>query len=131
MSDEQDPSAEDVLDWLCWVWASDGDRFYPPGETAQGCVEGLDEAGNEKKLAREEGYHIRAYVGAVDRFEALEARGFDPVARAERHIEDAQERELDLPDIDWSWWEASKNSGESDTNTSSESPNHPETDDSR
>ena len=131
MSDEQNPDAEDVLDWLCWMWATDGERFYPPDETAEACVEGVDEAGDGEKLAWEEGYHSRAYIEAVDRFEALEARGVDPVGRAERHIEDAQERDLDLPDIDWSWWEASKTSGESDTNASSESTRHPETDDSR
>lgn len=111
---EQEPDADEMLDWLCWVWATDGERFYPPDETAKECVEAVEKEGDSEALAWEEGYHSRAYVDAVERFDDLETRGFDPKARAERHIREARDRDLDLPAIDWSWLEASSKGNESE-----------------
>lgn len=109
---DDQPHAEEVLDWLCWGWATDGERFYPSKETAEECIEGVDKAGDEEALAWEEGYHSRAYTEAVERFDDLEARGFDPVQRTERHIGEARDRDLDLPDIDWEWWETTQDQEE-------------------
>ena len=102
-----DETPDELLDWLCWMWALDGDRFYPPKETAAECAEhnkGADETG----LAWEEGYHARAYSEAVERFDDLEVRGFDPRKRTERYIERAEERGDNLDPIDWEWLDRKK-----------------------
>jgi len=101
-----DKTPNELLDWLCWVWATDGEQFYPPDETATECFESL-ETTNSDALAYEEGYHARAYTQAVDRYHNLQKKGFNPKARAERHIHEAQENGLDLDDIDWAWLENS------------------------
>lgn len=107
MTDE-DLTPDELLDWLCWAWATDGERFYPPDETAHECVEAVEKNGDGEAHAWEEGYHSRADTEAVERFDDLEARGFDPVKGAERHIEEARDRGLDLSDIDWEWWETTQ-----------------------
>jgi len=112
--DESDQNPGELLDWLCWSWATDGERFYPPDETAKECAEAVEKSGDKQALAWEEGYHSRAYTEAVERFDDLETRGFDPVERTERHIDDARSRGLDLSEIDWTWLEAAR-SGSEDT----------------
>lgn len=77
---------DDLLNWLCWSWATDGERFYPPDETVHECVKNIEKADDETAQAWEEGYHARAYADAVERFEDLEARGFDPVERTKKHV---------------------------------------------
>jgi len=116
LQDTSDGSADDslseLLDWLCWSWATTGERFYPPDETAKECVESIDSDDGSGERAWEEGYHSYAYNEAVDRFNDLKSAGYDPVRRAERHIEEARKDDLDLPDIDWEWWEAARTEGE-------------------
>lgn len=101
----EDTTPQELVDWLCWSWATTGERFYPPDETAHQCVADVDTSDKSEALAWEAGYHSRAYTEAVERFDDLQARGFDPVTRAERHIDEARNEGLDLPDIDWEWWE--------------------------
>lgn len=111
MADEPTYTAEEFLDWLCWSRAMDGERFYPPDETAAECIEHFEESDSEivevteRSRGREYGSHARAYMDAVDFFEDAENWGFDPKARAERYIEEAREDGSDLPEIDWAWWE--------------------------
>jgi len=100
-----DSEAGDLLDWLCWMWAQEGERFYPPDETAQEMAIGRGDVTDEFDCGMLYGTHTRAYTTAVERFMDLENRGFDPRERAEHHIEDS---DLDLPPTDWSWWEAAQ-----------------------
>lgn len=109
---DKDQNVEELVNWLCWSWATDGERFYPPDETARECVDEVEKTGDNTARAWEEGYHSRAYTEAVERFEDLKARGFDPVERTERHLEEARNRGLDLPDIDWEWWETTQDQEE-------------------
>ena len=111
MTDESQ-GVDDLMNWLCWCWATDGERFYPPDETAHECIENIEKADDETAQAWEEGYHSRAYTEAVERFENLKARGFDPVERTEKHLEQACDRGLDLQDIDWEWWKAAQDQEE-------------------
>lgn len=118
MSDsDHDYSAEEFLDWLCWMWAQDGERFYPPDETAAECVGAVYENyADEYDGARlryeivkayqwEKGQHSRAYMEAYDKFQDLENWGFDPVERAAREHRDLMERaDGEVPPLDWSWW---------------------------
>lgn len=106
------PEPDELVDWLCWVWATDGERFYPPDETADECSAAIAHPDDEP-LAWERGYHARAYGEAVERFADLEASGVDPVERAERYIEAARARGLDLPSIEWRWLEAAKTDDDS------------------
>lgn len=112
-----DQKANELLDWLSCIWATDGERFYPPDETAQECAEAVEKGDDDETLAFEEGYHSRAYTEAVGRFDDLQRRGFDPVERTERHITDARTQGLDLPDIDWTWLEASGRHKTDDNNS--------------
>jgi len=114
--DTEGTDAEEMLDWLCWNWAKDGERFYPPKETAKECVENIEPADEVEGIAFEEGYHVRAYIEVVQRFEDLETRGFDPEERAKRHIRESRQRGLDLSDIDWSWWKDSRYKDPNDSN---------------
>lgn len=104
--------ADGMLDWLCWAWAMDGERFYPPDETASECTDALmeerDSDDRQSIYEQEFAEHCRAYTEAVEKFNDLQCRGFDPIARAERHIEEARANGLEgLPDIDWEWAEES------------------------
>jgi len=109
-----------TLDWLCWERATSGERFYPPEETAVECVEALtgsdedvEHAEFDPSLDKEVGQHQRAWLEAVEFFDSLQARGYDPVARVERHIAYSRIiRDLDLPRIDWEWLRESHYGGE-------------------
>lgn len=123
---EHDYSADEFLDWLCWMFATEGERFYPPKETAWECVEALmgtfeDTYEDDTELMLkvlesyhwEEGQHGRAWMTATMFFDDAYRWGFDPVMRTERHIEEAREDGLDdLPDVDWEWLRESGYSGD-------------------
>lgn len=113
IDEDRDRTPDELLDWLCWMWALDGERFFPPDETAEECMvavaetyEGQSDEDRIKAKGWEHGQHARAWTEAVERFHDLEARGFDPKARAEREIARAREDGLDLQDIDWEWWDS-------------------------
>jgi len=93
----------EILDWLCWKFATDGERFYPPDETAEECIESMD-VDSDRKKGSEYGQHYRAYGEAREFYSQMEKRGFDPKARAKRHMD---ESDLDLEPIDWEWLEGS------------------------
>lgn len=110
LEEEQRTTPDELLDWLCWCFAMDGERFYPPDETAEECLEAFE--GNdgdfdvdERRRGVEHGQHSRAYMTAVMFFEDLENWGYDPKARAEREIETSKDDGLELPDIDWEWYD--------------------------
>ena len=112
MNEDKELPEGELLDYLCWKYATDGERFFPPGETADECMESLpddtyEDDSLEEAEARgwEHGQHSRAWTEAVQFFDDLERRGYDPVARAEREIKRSREQGLqDLPDIDLSWY---------------------------
>lgn len=105
-------STDEFLDWYCWCVATTGERFYPPSETADECIEWCrdedDAEVTEYSEGVEHGQHGRAYGDAVEFFTDMKYRGFDPVMRAEREIERARNDDLDLPDMDWEWLEGSR-----------------------
>ena len=103
---------DDLINWLCWCWATDGERFYPPDGTAQECLENIEKANDETAQAWEKGYHARAYTEAMERFEDLKARGFDPVGRTEKRLEQVRDRGLNIQDIDCEWWKAARDQEE-------------------
>lgn len=114
--DKPDNTADEFLNWLCWMWATSGDRFYPPDETADECIEGVIENYEERydgfllslKLLEarewERGQHARAYTEAVSRFKDAHHWGFSPMERAAREHRDLMERaDGEVDPIDWSW----------------------------
>jgi len=86
-SEEYTP--EEVLDWLCWMWAQDGERFY-----SFECSEKDDDRLNKAIKLNE----------ARSKFRDIEMWGFDPVETAAREHRDLMERENDVTPMDWSWW---------------------------
>lgn len=115
MSEERHIDTNELLDHLCWKFAWEGDRFYPPRETARECVRARyeeDKTHFGEELEREVGQHGRAWDTAVDFFETLQAEGYDPVMRARRYVErDDILTEESLPE-DWEWLEESRYRGE-------------------
>lgn len=102
MDERRHINRDELLDWLCWKRATTAERFYPPDETAEECADNWEQELSERAVGREYGEHNRALLEAVEFFNDMEAEGYDPKARAQRHIE---ESELDLPSIDWTWYE--------------------------
>lgn len=106
MNENTDRTVDEMLDWLCWDMADTAARFYPPQETRDACVEALDDPDDET-IAMEYGQHLRALQDAAAFYDDLERFGFDPKARAERERQRAaDEDDLELPEIDWEWYEA-------------------------
>lgn len=103
---DEDPeiSTDEFLDWYCWSVASTAERFYPPDETAEECCEARDIT-DQFERGMEYGQHCRELTMATMFFSDMENHGFDPKARAQRSIERSREEGLDIPDIDWTWWE--------------------------
>lgn len=118
LQEDTELTTDGLLDWLCWIWAGDGERFYPPDETARECMEeiyGEMEEWPHEKYGIEKGQHSRAYNTAVGRYHDLEQRGFDPRGRAEREIRRARANGLDLPELDWTWYDENPRLGDTDT----------------
>ena len=120
MNEDPTKGADEMLDWLCWCFADSAERFYPPDETAEECIEELpddkyEEGSIEEAEARgwERGEHTRAVLEADSFYRKLERCGYDPKARAEREIKRAREQGLNLPDIDWSWWDRPRENNDS------------------
>jgi hypothetical protein len=103
-------SEEELIDWLCWMWAVDGQEFYPVEETAQECMNTVrDKYEDSMKLENvrgwEEGYHERAVEEATIRLHDLEQRGFDPVERAAREQREVMKRsDGEYIGLDWTWY---------------------------
>jgi hypothetical protein len=119
----EDPTipTEQLLDFLCWDFAMTAERFWPPDETAHGCIDALPDSTYEEDsleeaeaLGWERGQHTRSLNEATEFFYQLEQRGFDPRSRAQREIERSREDGVDLPDIDWTWYEESNRLGYDD-----------------
>jgi len=106
--DDTDRSVEELLDWLCWKMAMDGEDNYPPEKRARECCNAHKEERDvdDHFLGVEEGWHSRAYTQAVQFFEIMERRGFDPRSRAAREIQRFnEEHDGELEPIDWDWYE--------------------------
>lgn len=108
--DKPDNTADEFLNWLCWMWAQDGERFYPPKRTAEQCVENIfdevepDSAEYKEALSWEVGQHSRAYTEAVSKFRDAHHWGFNPMERAAREHRDLMKRaDGEVDPIDWSW----------------------------
>jgi hypothetical protein len=109
--------ADEFLDWLCWELAHSGERFYPPEETAQECVQSVEHLYEEKyegdeldlQLAGafewEKGQHSRALMEAREKFESAEQRGLNPVERAAREHRELMKKSEGMEPLDWSWYE--------------------------
>lgn len=134
-----DMTNDELLDRLCWLHASDAERFFPPDETADECIEHFEEAmeegitsetqtfdgdeyvsyDNEAKIrvtdksrGSEYGAHGRALNNAVRFFKELENAGLDPKARAERYNKESIPEDEEVPDLDWTWYEATPRLGQ-------------------
>lgn len=92
------------------MWAEDGERFYPPKETAWECVEHqMEQYEDALALIRayewEYGQHSRACGEAHAKFKDLESWGFDPVELAAREHRDLMEdANGKVEPLDWSWY---------------------------
>lgn len=83
-------SEGELLDWLCWVWAIEGWMAYPQGD--------VEAVGAERKY--------ETWCTAVERFDQLRRRGFDPKARAKRHFQRCGNGDDTLwDDVDWEWYQ--------------------------
>lgn len=115
--DIPDHEADKFLNWLCWTWAQDGERFYPPDETAEECIEAVRDGYEEeysgfllsfeltKAFSWEEGQHARAYDEARFKFKDAENWGFDPVERAARyHYNEVWTEDNNVEKMDWEWY---------------------------
>ncbi|MFB6236918.1 MAG: hypothetical protein ABEH81_00945 [Halopenitus sp.] len=105
--------ADEMLSFWCWKYATDAEDFYPPEETARGCIENkehLEDDDLQTKLAfqKEFGLHIRAYREAVEFFIQMKQNGFNPQWRAEEEVRKAREAGHEHPPIDWEWLDASR-----------------------
>jgi len=104
--------AQETLQFLCWKFATDGDRFYPPKETANECCEELD-TDDEYVKGLENGQHGRAWGEAVNFFEKLRVRGYDPVSLAQQEQADLRGRsEAYSEELSWEWLADSHYQGE-------------------
>lgn len=92
----------EIIDWLCWKFAKEGERFYPPEQTAEECAEGWVET--EYGKGAEFGKHSRAWTTAVEFFDDLRFRGFDPIKRAIKYEEENIRKE---DYITWDWLQES------------------------
>lgn len=117
IDEDTDKSADEMLDWFCWSYATLGERFYPPEETAAECVEALSEnhlgSGETDEMTvwkyhgaynYEEGQHYRVLLEANEFYRDMETFGFDPKGRAKREVHRARENGLDnvaMPSFDW------------------------------
>lgn len=114
---EQVLTVDEYLDRLCWLVGSRCDRFYPPDETAQECIESFEETAAENEdvsppdeadIGNEYGYHTASFIHGAELFQDMYTYGFDPKERAQRDIERAvEEHDLDgdALAIDWTWWD--------------------------
>lgn len=100
MSDDK-PEAREVLKAMCWELATEGDRFFPPDETAEECINQWEDAPGEVDdhfRGVEHGQHSRAWTMATYYFSQIEKTGYDPKALAKEYAEDRG-----LPELDWGW----------------------------
>lgn len=113
-SPDEDPerTPDEMLDWVCWELATDGERFYPPDETAEECIDALGIT-DESDRGWERGQHLAKYSKARTLFKMLDGMGFDPKARAQREAENTPDG-VDLPPIDWAWLEHGDEDGGED-----------------
>lgn len=105
-------SPDELLDWLCWVWAVEGQSAYPPEEQVAEHVaahenESLPGTTVVDEFLRGEltGRISLMWTQAVMRYEMLENRGFDPKACAERHVERRRTEGHGPSGIDWAWYD--------------------------
>lgn len=65
----------EMLEWLCWRFAIQGERFYPPEETAEECMDIFEDMYEGEDLVYhtgvERGQHARAWTDAMVFFEDM------------------------------------------------------------
>lgn len=79
-----DELSERQLDQMCWKLVSSRNRFYPPDETANECVEALDDTDGTQQ-AKEHGYHAGMFIAYDDAIDMLYLQGVNVLGRANRH----------------------------------------------
>lgn len=75
---------ERALDRLCWLLVSTRNRFYPPDETAEECIEHFEEESDETR-GHEHGYHAGMFTARNMFMEQLYGYGINVLARANRY----------------------------------------------
>lgn len=111
-------NAERHLDFILWKAADNGQRFYPPKETAWDCFEAYipnyEERFDDPLLTFklflayhwELGQHSRSVLDAMNRIEQAEKINLNPIERiARRHREMMKEGMVNEP-LDWTWYHA-------------------------
>lgn len=86
----RDYTPEEVLNWLCWMWALKGERFYSAKKSS-----------NFPEKSETDGVKLNE---ARAKFRDMKRWGLDPVEGAAREHRDVMDGENDVSPIDWSWW---------------------------
>lgn len=88
---------EEAMDRLCWLLVSTRNRFYPPDETAEECIESMVEDANSpekpdcysepdpRTCGNEHGYHNGMFVSRNMFMEQLYGYGINVLGRANRY----------------------------------------------
>lgn len=98
-------TADELLDWLSWSYAQDGQRFWPPDDTAGECVENFDLNPDSFEAGVEHGKHCRAWLDATEFMNQLEKRGADPMERAAREQRALYKHsDTEQTALDWTWY---------------------------
>jgi len=78
-----DTISERQLDQMCWKFVSSRNRFYRPDETAEACVDALDDPGAMAR-GHEHGYHAGMFIAYDDVIDTLYLQGVNVLGRANR-----------------------------------------------
>lgn len=82
---------EREMDRYCWLLVSWRNRFYPPDETAEECIETFEDEEDDDVLpteytrGHEHGYHDGMYIAFNEMMEQLYIYGINVMARANRY----------------------------------------------
>lgn len=94
--------SENELDRFCWLLVSWRNRFAPPDETADECIEHFENSDNEdievteNTRGQEHGYHEASFVVTDEIMEQLYAYGINVMGRANRYVKINREHDMEL-----------------------------------
>lgn len=83
MTDNTIELDEELIDKFCWQMVFSRNNWFPPEESAEKCVEGLDDP-DDNTIAHEEGYHAAGLVENQERIEDFGAKLKPRSSRDER-----------------------------------------------
>lgn len=84
---------EREIDRLCWIILSTRNRFHPIKETAEECIDHMEESDSdvievtERSRGHEIGYHAGMFVAYDEIVNQLSMYGIDVVSRANRYLD--------------------------------------------